>query len=349
MSSRSLSHANIRDADLLEELERNRSNPVLEVVVRQLEQKQAKRDELTTMPRDKRRRATTRHEIAEKAPELPDLRHIHSVLAVCGLPYRRQPLEKREFERRQGQMKLIVEAGNLTSPDSGNKIKQPIPFGPKARLLMMHLCSEAVRQKSATIAIADNLTAFMREMGFPATGGKKGTLHAFKEQLNALAAARMTIAVWNGERAKQRYIQPFSEVDIWMPLNPEERMLWPTTLTFSLDFYESLKKHALPLNAKAVRAFAGSARKLDLYFWLGWRLNNLETTKTISWTALAEQFGTDYDRMDNFRRDFSSDLKAIQEVFPKLPTKLTEEGLVIAGAGPEVLALPEPKSIKKAN
>ena len=68
MSSRSLSHANIRDADLLEELERNRSNPVLEVVVRQLEQKQAKRDELTTMPRDKRRRATTRHEIAEKAP-----------------------------------------------------------------------------------------------------------------------------------------------------------------------------------------------------------------------------------------------------------------------------------------
>ena len=205
---------------------------------------------------------------------------------------------------------------------------------------MMHLCSEAVRQKSATIAIADNLTAFIREMGFPATGGKKGTLHAFKEQLNALAAARMTIAVWNGERAKQRYIQPFSEVDIWMPLNPEERMLWPTTLTFSLDFYESLKKHALPLNAKAVLAFAGSARKLDLYFWLGWRLNNLETTKTISWTALAEQFGTDYDRMDNFRRDFSFDLKAIQEVFPKLPTKLTEEGLVIAGAGPEVWALP---------
>jgi hypothetical protein len=347
MSSRSLSQVNIRDADLLAELERNRTNPVLEVVIRQLEQKQAKRDELAAMPRDKRRRATTRHEIAEKAPELPDLRHIHSVLAVCGLPYRRQPLEKREFERRQGQMKLIVEAGNLTSPDSGSKVQQPIPFGPKARLLMMHLCSEAVRQKSATIAIADNLTAFMRDMGFPATGGKKGTLHAFKEQLNALAAARMTIAVWNGERAKQRYIQPFSEVDIWMPLNPEERMLWPTTLTFSLDFYESLKKHALPLNARAVRAFAGSARKLDLYFWLGWRLNNLESSKTISWTALAEQFGSDYDRMDNFRRDFSADLKAIQEVFPRLPTKLTEEGLVIAGAGPDVLALPEPRPARK--
>ena len=39
---------------------------------------------------------------------------------------------------------------------------------------MMHLCSEAVRQKSATIAIADNLTAFMRDMGFPATGGRRG-------------------------------------------------------------------------------------------------------------------------------------------------------------------------------
>ena len=62
MSSRSLSQVNIRDADLLAELERNRTNPVLEVVIRQLEQKQAKRDELAAMPRDKRRRATTRHD-----------------------------------------------------------------------------------------------------------------------------------------------------------------------------------------------------------------------------------------------------------------------------------------------
>ena len=59
MSSRSLSQANIRDADLLEELERKRTNPVFEVVVRQLEQKQAKRDELAALPRDKRRRVTT--------------------------------------------------------------------------------------------------------------------------------------------------------------------------------------------------------------------------------------------------------------------------------------------------
>ena len=104
--------------------------------------------------------------------------------------------------------------------------------------------------------------------------------------------------MWNGERAKQRYIQPFSEVNIWMPLNPDERMLWPTTLTFSLDFYESLKKHASAAERQGGwRPFAGSARKLDLYFWLGWRLNNLGTTKTISWTALAEQFGSDYDRM----------------------------------------------------
>ncbi|MDX2264326.1 MAG: replication protein RepA [Hyphomicrobiales bacterium] len=338
----------VKDADLRDQLEAQRGKLAFEITLRHLIGVQEKRDAERRLPRETRRRLKTREAIAAKAPELPDLRHIHSVLAICGLPYRRTPLAMREFERRQGQMKLIVEAGNLTSPENGDKVMQPIPFGPKARLLMMHLCSEAVRQKSPTIEIADNLTAFMRDMGFPATGGQKGTLHAFKEQLNALAAARMTIAVWNGERAKQRYIQPFSEVDIWMPLNPHERVLWPTTLTFSLDFYESLKRHALPLNAAAVRAFAGSARKLDLYFWLGWRLNNIETTKSISWTALTEQFGSDYDRATNFRRDFAADLKAIQEVFPKLPVKLTEDGLVISGAGPNVLALPAPRPSKKA-
>ena len=343
----SASNQAIRDPDLLDELERAKGNPVYPVIERQVAAKQAKRDQMAALPRDKRRRVATREAIAEKPPALPDLRHIHSVLAVCGLPYRRLPLDSREFERRQGQMKLLVEAGNLTSPENGEKVLQPVPFGPKARLLMMHLCSEAVRQKSPTISIADNLTSFMRDMGFPATGGKKGTLNAFKEQLNALAAARMTIAVWNGERAKQRYIQPFSEVDIWMPMHPDERMLWPTTLTFSLDFYESLKKHALPLNAKAVRAFAGSARKLDLYFWLGWRLSNVTEAKALSWDALAEQFGSDYDRRTNFRRDFAADLKAIQDVFPKLPVKLSEQGLIIDNAGPEVLALPEPRPAKK--
>ena len=140
-------------------------------------------------------------------PSKQDLRHIHSVLAICGLPYDRLPLGQRDFERKQGNMALDVTAGFLRDPN-GEKIIQPVPFGPKARLILMHLCSEAIRQKSPTIEIADTLTGFVRDMGFPDSGGRKGPLTAFKEQLNALAACTMKLTVWNGERVRTSVHHP---------------------------------------------------------------------------------------------------------------------------------------------
>ena len=48
----------------------------------------------------------------------------------------------RDFERKQGNMAIDVQAGFLRD-GQGNKILQPLPFGPKVRLILMHLCSEA--------------------------------------------------------------------------------------------------------------------------------------------------------------------------------------------------------------
>lgn len=349
----------IRDPDLRERLEKHRGTFVFDTYLRSLIADQQQRDEaraaeerknkaLAAMPREQRRRAVVR-EVIENAPPSPaDVRHIHSVLAVCGLPYDRQPVGVRRFERRQGSMSLLINAGELTGPNE-EWVEQPLPFGPKARLLMMHLCSEAIRQKSPTVEIADSLTGFIRDMGFPVTGGKKGTLTAFKEQINALAACDIKIGVWNGngEGAKTRRITPFEAIDVWLPTNPDQRMLWPSTVTFNTGFFQSLERHALPLNAKAVRAFAGSARKLDLYFWLGWRLYNIDARLRISWKALGEQFGGGFARDRAFRAQFAEEVGHVREVFPRLPLKLDEDGLTLEPADPAVLALPAPRPIKK--
>lgn len=345
--------AEIRDPDLLQRVQQAKGTAAYQFTLIGCAAEQCERDKrllslqaLTAQPREQRRRALIAETLESETPSIDSLRHIHSVLAICGLPYRRLPIEQREYERKQGRMALVVEAGKLRSPETHERVAQPVPFGPKARLLMVHLCSEAVKQKSPTIEIADNLTGFMRDMGYPATGGKRGTLQAFKEQLNALAAARMSIAVWDGHRASERFIQPFSAIDVWFPTDPNSRMLWPTTLTFSTDFYDSLTRHALPLNVDAVRAFAGSARKLDLYFWLGYRMTSIDKPKLIPWAALQEQFGEGYTTERNFRRDFDGALKDIKDVFKKLPAKLTDEGLSLKPTGPDILRLPTKTAVK---
>ena len=73
---------------------------------------------------------------------------------------------------------------------------------------------------------------------------------------------------------------PFDSLDVWFPVNTDQRILWPSTITFSRAFFDTLKQHALPTNTRAVRVFANSPRKLDLLFWLGYRLRHIRKPST---------------------------------------------------------------------
>lgn len=337
--------AAIRDPDLLAELDAARGSAGYIFKHKELQARQAERDRLAAMPAATRRRALAQRSLHDNA-DPNDLRHIHSVLAICGLPYKPLPITVRSYERKQGSMALDVIAGSLRD-DTGTPILQPLPYGPKARLILMHLCSQAVYTRSATIDLNDTFTAFVREMGYPDNGGPRGSLTAFKQQLNALAACSMTLSAWGPGRVRTEKITPIRSFELWLSPNMHQRALWPSSLTLSSDFYESLKVHALPLNIRAVRAFASSARTLDAYYWLSYRITRIKQRTVISWEALATQFGTDYGKLRFFRRDFANDLRVVMEVFPKLHLELTETGLVLNPADPDVLALPEPRPARK--
>lgn len=334
----------IRDADLKAELAKVPAGSLFyDTMVRSLAATQRKRDDetarLAALPPAKRRRAMLADRLLAVPPELPDLAHIHSVIAICGMPYERLPEGQHHYARTQGNMGIDIVAGTLRDPN-GTPVIQPVPFGPKARLVMMHLCSEAIRQKSPTIEISDSFTGFVRDMGFSNSGGARGPLTAFREQLNALAASTFRISVWNGSGVRTNAITPIQNFNLWLSPDPNQRSLWPSTVTFSPAMYQSLSKHALPLNRHVLRALAGSARKLDIYAWLTWRMSNLEKPLSLSWKALYEQFGGQNANPRDFKRHFKSDLAEITEVLTKLPATLSETGLTIKPADPALLALP---------
>ena len=65
---------------------------------------------------------------------------------------------------------------------------------------------------------------------------------------------------------------PFRQLDLWLPQDAQRGFAWSKTVQFHADFFDNLVQHALPVDIRAARAFAGSARKLDLLFWVGYRL-----------------------------------------------------------------------------
>ena len=161
--------------------------------------------------------------MGEPAPE--ELAFLHSVLSQCFLPYRQPPADTVEYHRKNGRVSLVVSAGHLFDPVTGDMVKQGIPYGSRPRLLMLHLCSEAVRRQSAIIPIGDSMSAFMQDLGLKVTGGKRGTIGRFKEQLNRLAASRIQMGMMFGDRATTFNTQVVDQFDVWFPTDPKQKVL----------------------------------------------------------------------------------------------------------------------------
>lgn len=277
-------------------------------------------------------------------PDPDDLAFLHVVLAQCGLPYR-EPAAPHGYVRNNGRASLAVTAGYLFDPQTRQPLLQGIPYGAKPRLLMIHLCTEAVRRQSATIPIADSMSAFIRELGLSVTGGAKGSVGRFKEQLNRLAAARLQLILDLGDRASTINPAPMIQrFDVWFPADHRQRVLWPSEVILSSEFFASLKGHALPLDPRAIQALQHSARALDLYTWLAHRLPRVRGRNgdRVSWAALQTQFGPDQTDTKTFRRDLLTAMRQVLVAYPTAKVEQVDGGLLLRRSAPPIKRLSPP-------
>jgi hypothetical protein len=255
---------------------------------------------------------------------------MHSVLTQCSLPYK--PTDERVWIRDQGHASLRIEAGAARHPDTGKWVDLPLPHGEKPRLVMLHLNGEALRTGSSIIDVEGSMTAFIRSLGIHVNGRNIRTL---RDQLARLAAAHIMLGI-GSDTIKADIIRQFR---VWWPDDARQRVLWPSVVRLDPDYFDSLTKHAVPLDSRAVAALAHSAIDLDIYTWLAQRLHRIPKAKlqTITWPALKAQFGPDYDRLRKFREKFMPALKAVLAVYPSARIEITAAGLLLWNSPPPVL------------
>jgi replication initiator protein len=266
-----------------------------------------------------------------------DLGFIHSIMAQCALPTARPPEGTLVWERQQGRARLLLEAGKVLDPQTGTYRQLALPYGPKARLLLMHLNSEAIRRRSPVIPVEDTMTAFFRRLMGKTQDGRQAKM--LKMQLSALAAATFRMGIVQEEdRAFQVDTKVVGAFDLWLQSEPGQRVLWPSTLRLSLDYFESLTRFAVPLDERAVAALAHSALALDIYCWLAQRLHRIPEGKPqfISWVALYDQFGQGYKELRFFRRDFLKLLGQVRTVYPRARMSEEKRGLSLEQSPPPV-------------
>jgi hypothetical protein len=260
----------------------------------------------------------------------------HSVFCQTGLPYRDLGKATRLWQRSQGAAHLEVEAGRAFHPDEGAFVDVGLPFGPKPRLILAHLNAEAIRTGSPVVEVEDSLSAFVQRIGLCRDGR---SIRAVKDQLTRLATAeiRLALAV-PGIPAKQVQAHIVKGFELWLPKDARQRVLWPSSVTLSFDYFESLTKHAVPLDERAIAALSHSAMALDLYSWLAQRLHRVDPGKPafIPWTALRLQFGWHYGRIRKFREVFRQTLDLVCSQYRGAKIELDGRGMTLRNSPPPV-------------
>lgn len=260
---------------------------------------------------------------------------LHTVSCQCGLPYRNPGDDVREWDRKQGFATLRIEAGSAFDPQTRDYVKLGLPYGEKARLVLINLASEAIRTSSPIIDVHDSMTAFARNLGLATTGPQ---LRSLKEQIARLASATVRFGMVRDGRAMQVNSQFINAFDLWYPTDAGQKMLWPSTVRLGDQFYDSLSNHAVPLDHRAIAAIAHSSLALDIYVWLAQRLHRIAVGKPqfVDWVSLQEQFGQDYDRIRDFRRGFLETLRQVKVVYPDARFDTDYRGMTLENSPPPV-------------
>jgi len=286
-------------------------------------------------PPSRVQRRLIRSAVEIEADDPEAITYQHTVFCQTGLPYR-NPGSVRVWERHQGAAHLEIEAGRAFHPERGRFVELSLPFGPKPRLILTHLNREALLRRCPEIEVQESLTAFVKRiLGYDPNG--KEVRH-FKNQLGSLSAASVRLAVTQGNKAFQIDTKIVTAFDLWFPKDENQRVLWPSTVRLSHEYFESLLKHAVPLDERAIGALSHSAMALDVYAWLAQRLHRVTPFQPqfVPWTALKHQFGWHYGRMDNFKRVFRQTLGTVLSQYQGARVELDDRGMNLRNSSPPV-------------
>ena len=281
------------------------------------------------------RRLEAAHEIMSSVED--EISYLHSGFCLAGLPHMRPENDEARWIRSNGKFHLIITPGAIVN--DGQMRVVGVPYGAKARLILVYLMSEGI--KSRTISLGRSMTAWIRSLGIPVTGGERGSIRAIREQALRISRCSFTFQ-WDQVETQESIIHDQQLVEGGLHLwAADEGGFFPKAVTLTPQFYEHLRNHAVPLDPRAIAYLKGSPLCLDVYVWLAHRLPRLSRPIEIPWAVLAQQFGSAYQATAAFAYRLKTVLPDVLAVYDGARVDVTGRGLTIH---PSIPAVPTSKA-----
>lgn len=247
----------------------------------------------------------------------------HPGLCLTVLPYR--ALEPSE-EWRRSTPTLTLSVQPLRDADGRFR---GVPYGTKARLILLYLQSEAVRAHSPEIELGGSMHAWLKRLGVSA-GGK--TYAQVSGQADRIASCVLTFTYRGGTGDTH-----WQDSIVRGTFDPRARA-GERVVRLSETFFNALRERPTPINIAAVRLLGDRCAALDIYLWLAYRLHSLKGTTLVRWPALHAQFGANTQQLWHFKPRFLRELKAAAAVYPEARLDVAERGVVLHPSLPPMAA-----------
>lgn len=267
---------------------------------------------------------------AEAAKEAGAVGYMARALVQATMPHSK-PTET-SFVRENGAFSMAI----MAHPKVG------LPYGSVPRLLVAYLTTEAVRSKSREIELGDSLSAFMAELGEVPTGGRWGSITRVKEQTKRLFASNIACTYTADDMDAGVNLAVADSYELWWnPKNPEQGTVFSSFVKLGERFFDEVTQNPVPVDLRALQALKKSPMALDTYCWLTYRMSYLSKPTVIPWAALQMQFGAEYGRVQDFKRRFLEQLKAVLLMYPDAKVQPGEHGLELRPSKPHIPKLPK--------
>ncbi len=278
--------------------------------------------------------------------ELQSILYQHTIFCQTGMPYRDPGDDVRTWEQSNGFAALEITAGKAMHPKLGKFVELGLPFGPKPRLILAHINTAALKKGDPEIDTARSLTSFISGTLDLASHGRN--VRVIKDQLTRLSACSIRLGMVRDGEAITVQSQIVTAFSLWLEKDDRQRVLWPSTIRLSADYFDSLQRHAVPLDEHHLAALSHSAMALDVYAWLAQRLHRVGKGRGVPlpWTAVAAQFGgSGYERIRKFRDNFKVALGQVQTIYHGARVDVSDQGLTLWNSPPPVLPRLFPVSV----
>lgn len=258
----------------------------------------------------------------------------YSGFCQASLPHKRLQNEA-AWKQQSERITLMIEPGRILKPGTTDDEFVGVPYGSRARLILLYLQTQAIRSHSKEIELGRSMRDWMRRMDI-SPGGK--SIKEVKNQATRLSLCKLTFFYQNANGgvgfSSERIVDDgvlFLDSD-----EPSQSEMFVDTVTLSHTFYDALNRHPVPVREAAIKAIQNNSMALDVYVWLAYRLHVLQKPAPIRWNRLHQQFGAGFKALWQFKPTFVSNLKLALAVYPEAHVTIDTEGVTLSPSAPPI-------------